>query len=120
MTAKQPQPRPSAPKADPSPTAAPRGNVVHVHANADGAFPELTRHDQIRGLLTAVGGVRRLNGPPAALLVGRTRHGRPIALEVNLATLAVAVFELAVAHGIVDIPNAADVVRPPAMGDKPA
>lgn len=75
-------------------------NTVHVHISADGAFPELVRRDQVRGLLTAVGGVRRLNGPPAALLVGRTKHGRPIAMEVNLATLAVAVDALRRAHGI--------------------
>ncbi len=75
-------------------------NTVTVHISADGAYPELARRDQVRGLLTSIGGMKRLNGPPAAILVGRTKHGRPVALEVNMATLAVAVDQLRRAHGI--------------------
>lgn len=73
---------------------------IHVHVDASGAFPELVRKEQVRGLLTGVGGIKRLNGPPAAILVGRTRHGRPIALEVNLASLVVSVEVLRRAYNI--------------------
>lgn len=90
--------------------------TIHVHANADGKFPELTRRDQIRGLMTGLGGVRRLNGPPAVLIVGRTTYGRPIALEANLATLVVAVQDLARAHGIDFDMTPAPKVEPPCPG----
>lgn len=75
---------------------------VKVYIDASGAFPELVRRDQVRGLLVGLGGIRRLNGPPAAIVVGRTKHGRPIALEVNLATLVVAVNALREAYGLDD------------------
>ncbi len=63
-------------------------------------LPELTEENRVRALLTAIGGIPRERGPAAAVIVGKTRDGQSVAMEVNLVTLVTCVEVLKSSYGI--------------------